>query len=64
MLEAYPVDVAEGQRIASGDAYRGTLTMFERAGFKVAELRNTPGSGTPRPIVRRAVRPRRAGGRL
>jgi GNAT superfamily N-acetyltransferase len=64
LVEAYPVDVAEGQRIASGDAYRGTLTMFERAGFKVTELRNTPGSGTPRPIVRRAVRPRRAGGRL
>ena len=59
LLEAYPVDVADGQRIASGDAYRGTLTMFERAGFTVAERRTTPGSRTPRPIVRRAVRPRR-----
>lgn len=60
LLEAYPVEVAEGERVRPGDVYRGTLSMFERAGFKVAEQRTTPGSGTPRPIVRRAVRPRRA----
>jgi GNAT superfamily N-acetyltransferase len=59
LLEAYPVDVAEGQRIASADAYRGTLTMFERAGFKVADWRTTPTTRTSRPIVRRAVRRRR-----
>jgi GNAT superfamily N-acetyltransferase len=59
LLEAYPVDVAEGQRIASADAYRGTLTMFERAGFKVADWRTTPSTRTSRPIVRRAVRRRR-----
>jgi GNAT superfamily N-acetyltransferase len=59
LLEAYPVDVAEGQRIASADAYRGTLTMFERAGFKVADWRTTPSTRTSRPIVRRAVRWRR-----
>ena len=58
MLEAYPVEVAEGKRLSAGDAYRGTLSMFEQAGFKVAERRAS--QGRPRPIVRRAVRPRRA----
>jgi GNAT superfamily N-acetyltransferase len=58
MLEAYPVDVPDGEHIPSGSVYRGTLTMFERAGFKVVERRPTPG-GPPRPIVRRALRPRR-----
>jgi GNAT superfamily N-acetyltransferase len=63
MLEAYPVEIDAGKRVPSGEVYRGTLAMFERAGFKVAELRHTPGSGTSRPIVRRAVRPRQAGRR-
>ncbi len=58
MLEAYPVDVPAGKRIDSGSVYRGTLTMFERAGFKVVDRRPTPG-GAPRPIVRRAIRRRR-----
>jgi GNAT superfamily N-acetyltransferase len=58
MLEAYPVEVERGARIPSGSVYRGTVTMFERAGFKVVDRRPTPG-GPPRPIVRRAVRPRR-----
>ena len=56
MLEAYPVDVTAGKRIDSGSVYRGTLTMFERAGFKVVDRRPTPG-GPPRPIVRRGLRP-------
>ena len=34
-LEAYPVDIADGERIPSANAYHGTLGMFERAGFKV-----------------------------
>ena len=59
LLEAYPVEVASGERARPGDLYRGTLSMFERAGFTVAERRPTPG-GAPRPIVRRAIRPRRA----
>jgi GNAT superfamily N-acetyltransferase len=58
MLEGYPVDVPDGKRVDSGSVYRGTLTMFERAGFKVVDRRSAPG-GPPRPIVRRAVRPRR-----
>ena len=58
LLEAYPVDVPGGQRIPSGSVYRGTLRMFERAGFKVVARRPSPGSEQPRPIVRRAIRPR------
>ena len=60
MLEAYPVEVGQGKRIDSGSVYRGTLTMFERAGFKVVDRRPTPG-GPPRPIVRRAIRRSRRG---
>jgi GNAT superfamily N-acetyltransferase len=59
MLEAYPVEVAGGERIRPADAFRGTVTMFERAGFKVVERRAPSGKATPRLIVRRAIRPRR-----
>jgi GNAT superfamily N-acetyltransferase len=58
-LEGYPVEIAEGERIGSGEVYKGTLAMFERAGFKVVVRRATPGTATPRPIVRRSIRPRR-----
>jgi GNAT superfamily N-acetyltransferase len=51
-LEAYPVEIPEGERIPSANVYRGSLSMFERAGFKVATRRAAPGSGIPRPIVR------------
>lgn len=56
MLEAYPTDVAEGKRVPSAEVYRGTLSMFERAGFRVVARRLGPGAPTPRPIVRRAIR--------
>ena len=58
LLEAYPVDVADG-RISSANAYSGTLSMFERAGFTEVERRQANSSVRPRPIVRRAIRPRR-----
>ena len=51
MLEAYPVDTA-GERIASANAYHGTLRMFERAGFEVVERRQWNASSPVRPIVR------------
>jgi GNAT superfamily N-acetyltransferase len=51
-LEAYPVEVPEGERIASANAYRGTLTMFERAGFTVVERRKWNATSPVRPIVR------------
>jgi GNAT superfamily N-acetyltransferase len=59
VLEAYPVDVVDGERIPSANVFRGTLTMFERAGFKVVARRQGPGAERPRPIVRRSIRPRR-----
>jgi ribosomal protein S18 acetylase RimI-like enzyme len=54
MLEAYPVDTA-GQRIASANAFRGTLSMYERAGFEVVARRQATAGSPPRPIVRRAL---------
>ena len=59
LLEAYPTDAADG-RIPSANAYMGTLSMFERAGFTEVERRQANVSVRPRPIVRRAVRARRA----
>jgi GNAT superfamily N-acetyltransferase len=50
-LEAYPADTGEG-RIASANAYMGTLSMFKRAGFKVVAVRQANVSTAPRPIVR------------
>lgn len=55
IIEAYPVEVAEGARIASASAYKGTLAMFERAGFEVVARRLAQGATTPRPIVRRIL---------
>jgi GNAT superfamily N-acetyltransferase len=58
-LEAYPVDVADGERIGVGEAYRGTLAMFQRAGFTEVARRQWNATSPVRPIVRRAIRPRR-----
>jgi GNAT superfamily N-acetyltransferase len=54
-LEAYPVELAEGERIASPNAYAGTLGMFERAGFRVVARRKANRVTRVRPIVRRAL---------
>ncbi|MGZ8437898.1 MAG: GNAT family N-acetyltransferase [Candidatus Limnocylindrales bacterium] len=51
-LEAYPAEVAEGQRIPSANVYRGTRSMFEAAGFEVVARRQAPGAAAARPIVR------------
>lgn len=51
MLEAYPVDAGDG-RIPAANAYRGTLSMFERAGFGVVARRQWNDSTPVRPIVR------------
>ena len=58
LLEGYPVDTASG-RIPSANAYKGTLSMFERAGFQLAERRRANRASAERPIVRRSVRPPR-----
>jgi GNAT superfamily N-acetyltransferase len=50
-LEAYPVDTG-GSRMASANVYRGTLSMFEQAGFSVVARRQAQAGSAPRPIVR------------
>jgi GNAT superfamily N-acetyltransferase len=50
-LEAYPVEVPDATRVPSANVYRGTLSMFEAAGFTVVARRAVPGGAT-RPIVR------------
>jgi GNAT superfamily N-acetyltransferase len=52
MLEAYPADTG-GQRIHVSDAYKGTLSMFERAGFKVVARRRWSATTVERLTVRR-----------
>ena len=42
----------EGERVPSADVFRGTLAMFERAGFKVVARRASPGRRAHAPIVR------------
>lgn len=54
-LEAYPVEVPEGERIPAANAFHGTLTMFERAGFTVVERRQWNATTPVRPIVRLAL---------
>ena len=55
VLEAYPVEVPTGTRIASANVYHGTLSMFERAGFSVVERRQATAASPVRPIVRLAL---------
>jgi GNAT superfamily N-acetyltransferase len=50
-LEAYPADTG-GDRIPNPVAYNGTLSMFERAGFKVVARRTFNRTLPARPIVR------------
>lgn len=51
VLEAYPVDPGK-IRIPSANAYHGTRSMFERAGFRVVALRQFNETSPVRPIVR------------
>jgi GNAT superfamily N-acetyltransferase len=55
LIEAYPTDT-DAKRIPAADAYRGTLSMFERAGFDVAARRRFNATSPVHPIVRRRVR--------
>jgi GNAT superfamily N-acetyltransferase len=54
MLEAYPTDTGD-HRIPANEVFKGTLSMFGRAGFEIAEMRRATANSTPRPIVRRAL---------
>jgi GNAT superfamily N-acetyltransferase len=59
LLEAYPVDT-DGGRVPAAHAFKGTVGMFERAGFEVVERRQFNRTSPIRPIVRRRVRRARA----
>jgi GNAT superfamily N-acetyltransferase len=50
-LEAYPVATERG-RVSAANAYHGTQSMFERAGFSVVEVRRWNATSPPRPIMR------------
>ena len=50
-LEAYPVDTG-GAHIPPPQAYKGTLAMFQRAGFVEVARRRANAKVIPRPIVR------------
>ena len=54
LVEGYPVDTSTG-RISSSSVYKGTLSMFERAGFEVVATRRANRASPVRPIVRREV---------
>jgi GNAT superfamily N-acetyltransferase len=45
VLEGYPVDVSEKEKVSAASLYHGTVTLFARAGFEV----------TARPIPGRAL---------
>ena len=51
MLEAYPADTG-GRKIPAANAYHGTLSMFESAGFEVVARRQFNRTTPVRPIVR------------
>jgi GNAT superfamily N-acetyltransferase len=50
-LEAYPIE-PEGRRVNTTDAYVGTLSMFERAGFRKVLLTESTSARLPRWLVR------------
>ena len=54
MLEAYPAETHD-RRMRAADIYQGTLSLFERAGFKVVERRQWNQSTPVRPMVRRSL---------
>ena len=54
LLEAYPTDT-KGRKIPAANAYHGTLTMFESAGFEVVARRQFNKTTPVRPIVRRSL---------
>ena len=54
MLEAYPVAATRG-RISPANAFHGVQSMFEKAGFTVAETRQWNKTSPERPIMRLAL---------
>ncbi len=62
VIEAYPVETRD-MRVADGDAYKGTLRMFERVGFEVVARRRPSRTAAERPILRKRLRARQRGSR-
>jgi GNAT superfamily N-acetyltransferase len=56
LLEAYPVET-DGKRIPAANVFKGTVGMFEGAGFEVVERRQFNRRTPVRPVVRREVDP-------
>lgn len=54
LIEGYPVDTG-GARIASANAYMGTLGMYQRAGFTEVARRRATRTSAERPIMRRTL---------
>jgi GNAT superfamily N-acetyltransferase len=55
LLESYPVD--PGPKSSAASLWRGTVSMFERAGFTTVDVRRSNRSTPPRPIMRRPLTP-------
>jgi len=53
-VEGYPIDphAAGGGRVRDTDAYTGTRSMFERAGFRIAAQTTSMSGGAPRVVAR------------
>ena len=51
ILEGYPSDT-EGRKIPAANAYHGTLSMFESAGFEIVATRQANKASKVRQIVR------------
>ncbi len=54
ILEGYPL-AKESGRVPSANAFHGTQSMFERAGFKVVATRQWSKTTPVRPIMRREL---------
>ena len=52
LAESYPIET-DGRRVPAGQAYKGTVGMFERAGFETAARRRASATTRVRPIMRR-----------
>ena len=52
LLESYPIET-DGRRVPAAHAYKGTVGMFERAGFEIVERRRFNRTTPLRPIMRR-----------
>ena len=54
-IEAYPADLAPGERLHPDAAFGGTRAMFEGAGFEVVAGTDSKVGGVPRVVMRRAL---------